>query len=216
MESLKIGGIITIAKLKFYALFHSLSHFFGILWVRLDIAFFAENTVTKYFLNVWIMLWDPFLMKKLLKVKFVGIMNSARDPFVLLKYALYTEEKSTTAAKKKKRKENAKHESKPHLCVIVSFGLHFVRWWKNERIKNRVRASPAVSSNFCLFGEWTLHFTFCLLTFSPTLTFARPLAKLKFTFLKTPRLQHHQQRTTRLFKTYNISWTSILRQRTIT
>ena len=55
-------------------------------------------------------------------MKFVGPVNSAQDPLVLLKCALYTEEKSTTADKKKgkKEKENtkrerAKCESKLHL-----------------------------------------------------------------------------------------------------
>ena len=41
----------------------------------------------------------------------MGLVNSAWHPLVLLKCALYTEEKSTTAAKKKeKKKENTKHE----------------------------------------------------------------------------------------------------------
>ena len=52
----------------------------------------------------------------------MGLVNSTRDSLVLLKCALYTEEKSTTAAKKKKKEENAnreraKHESKPHLYI---------------------------------------------------------------------------------------------------
>ena len=58
-------------------------------------------------------------------MKFVGLVNSAHDPLMLLKCALYTEEKSTIEAKKKEKKkkeENAKHEcakreSKPHLRV---------------------------------------------------------------------------------------------------
>jgi len=39
-------------------------------------------------------------------VKFVDPMNSIRDPLVLLKCVLYTEEKSTPAAKKKKKTQN--------------------------------------------------------------------------------------------------------------
>ena len=48
-------------------------------------------------------------------MKFVGPVNSARDPLVLLKCAQYTEEKSTIAAKKieeNAKREHAKHESK--------------------------------------------------------------------------------------------------------
>ena len=43
-------------------------------------------------------------------MKFVGLVNSAWDLLVLLKCALYIEEKLTTAVKKKKKKEeeNAK------------------------------------------------------------------------------------------------------------
>ena len=57
-------------------------------------------------------------------MKFVGLVNSKHDPLMLLKCALYTEEKSTIEAKKtkKKKEENAKHEcakreSKQHLRV---------------------------------------------------------------------------------------------------
>ena len=54
----------------------------------------------------------------------MGPVNSARDPLVLLKCALYIEEKSTTATKKKKKKEeNAKRESKPHLSHFLKNGL---------------------------------------------------------------------------------------------
>ena len=49
-------------------------------------------------------------------------MNSARDLLVLLKCALYIEEKLITAAKKKKEKnakrERANRESKPHRVLI--------------------------------------------------------------------------------------------------
>ena len=53
---------------------------------------------------------------------------SARDSLVLLKCALYTEEKSTTVAKKKKKKEeekNAKRESKPHLNVPADVNIEY-------------------------------------------------------------------------------------------
>ena len=39
------------------------------------------------------------------KVKFMGLMNSIQDPLMLLKWALYTEKKSTTTTKKEKRKK---------------------------------------------------------------------------------------------------------------
>ena len=52
-------------------------------------------------------------------MKFMSPVNSARDLLVLLKCALYTEEKSTTATKKKKKEENAKRESKLHLSHFL-------------------------------------------------------------------------------------------------
>ena len=38
-------------------------------------------------------------------MKFVGLVNSTHDPLMLLKCALYTEEKSTIEAKKTKKKK---------------------------------------------------------------------------------------------------------------
>ena len=50
--------------------------------VCLDITYFAENEnwkhCNKIILNMWIVPWDPFLMKKLLKSGICGSMNSAR------------------------------------------------------------------------------------------------------------------------------------------
>ena len=45
---------------------------------------------------MWIVSWDPFLMKKLLKMKFVGPMNSTR--------VHCSQEKSTLTAKKRRRR----------------------------------------------------------------------------------------------------------------
>ena len=47
---------------------------------------------------MWIVLWDPFLMKNLLKSKFCGFMNSAH-------YALFTGKVKYFRLKKKKTKE---------------------------------------------------------------------------------------------------------------
>ena len=57
-------------------------------------------------------------MKKLLKSEVWDVVNSVRDPLVLLRCALYTKEKSTNAAKKKK-KDDAKCEFKPQLSACL-------------------------------------------------------------------------------------------------
>ena len=61
-------------------------------------------------------------------------MNSAWYPLVLLKCALYTEEKSTTAAKKKKEKKKRKTQNmnaqnmnpnRTTVCVLINSDISF-------------------------------------------------------------------------------------------
>ena len=68
----------------------------GSVWIELIFAE-TENTVAKSFLNVRIVLWDLFLMKKLLKSEICGSVNSAR---------MYCSQQNSQLlrAKKKKRK----------------------------------------------------------------------------------------------------------------
>ena len=57
-------------------------------------------------------------------MKFVGLVNSAWDPLVLIKCALYIEEKSTTAAKKKRKTQNVNSQNvNPNRTLI--FNYHF-------------------------------------------------------------------------------------------
>ena len=56
---------------------------------------------------------------------------------------------------KKKKKNKKKKKRRRNLLAYVN---------------SHIRASPATYSNFCLFGEWTIHFIFYLLTFSNTLS----------------------------------------------
>ena len=66
-------------------------------------------------------------------MKFVGLVNSAWHPLVLLKCALYTEEKSTTAAKKKEKKKrktqnmNAQNvnPNRTTVCVLINSDISF-------------------------------------------------------------------------------------------
>ena len=51
---------------------------FGLSLFLLKLKTETENTVAKYFLNVWIVPWYPFLMKKLQKSGICGSVNSAR------------------------------------------------------------------------------------------------------------------------------------------
>ena len=51
---------------------------FGLSLFILKLKTETENTVVKYFLNGWIVPWDPFLIKKLLKSGICGSVNSAR------------------------------------------------------------------------------------------------------------------------------------------
>ena len=44
-------------------------------------------------------------------MKFVGLVNSAQGLLTLLKFALYTEEKSTIEAKKKEKKKKRKTQN---------------------------------------------------------------------------------------------------------
>ena len=63
-------------------------------------------------------------------MKFVGPINSARDPLASLKCALYTKEKSTIATKKKKKKEeeNANVQNvNPHLTILCACVVDFLR-----------------------------------------------------------------------------------------
>ena len=59
-------------------------------------------------------------------MKFVGLVNNPRDPLVLLKCALYTEEKSTTATKKNKKKKRKMQNVNPNLSIVCACVVDFV------------------------------------------------------------------------------------------
>ena len=55
----------------------------GCVWISLIVEnwkLFIENTVTKLFLKIWIVLWDPVLKLDLYFFVLIDLANSARDP----------------------------------------------------------------------------------------------------------------------------------------
>ena len=99
--------------------------------VRLDTAknwkLKLKNTVTKYFLNVWIVSWDPFLMKKLLKSEICGSVCTDWLKIVWqVKLCGYCCPK--TWRKKKKRTEKRKHKRKRRTQTHT-------KYWTNRCIR---------------------------------------------------------------------------------
>ena len=75
---------------------------------------------------MWIVLWDPFLMKKLWKVKFMGSCEQCTRPTCVAKMCTVHWRKVNNCSQKKKKKKNEKNakreranrESKLHRVLI--------------------------------------------------------------------------------------------------
>ena len=122
-----------------------------------------KNTVAKYFLNVWIVPWDPFLMKKLLKSEIYGSVNSARcvligweerekSNFVATVYVQCMNnchkshkrvQKNKNKNKNKKKKEN--FPSNPNIALVFCF-MQYIYIWKDVEMHMHVHVKNYIET----------------------------------------------------------------------
>ena len=77
-------------------------------------------------------------------MKFVDLVNSVRDPLMLLKYALYTKEMLTTTAKKKRKKKrktqnvNAQNMNPNRKYIAWFFSQNVVFFCRTSQFNHKI------------------------------------------------------------------------------
>ena len=94
---------------------------FGLSLFLLKLKTETENIVAKYFLNVWIVPWDLFLMKKLLKSEICGFVNNAQvhySPWKSQHLRLLFINSSRIPLKTRKRNKKIKKRRRRRMCLL--------------------------------------------------------------------------------------------------
>ena len=129
--------------------------YLGSVWIQLK----TEKHYSKIILNVWIVPWDPFLMKKLLKSEICGSVNSARC--ALIGWKLFDKSKFVatvyeqcmnsscnslkTREKKMEKRKGKRFQPNPNVLLISNFSLLYLTLEK----KVHHRLCPKNKKNTC-------------------------------------------------------------------